>query len=107
MVHTLGYLPVVQVLAERFSWTIAEVVVVVVGVRAFPLKELAFAIGIDLLGSSVITSSLVVMASRGEIDPAFKMPLVTCALLSMTSSDLIHKPKSFLVTYFHFCCVFP
>ena len=95
MVHTLGYLPVVQVLAERFSWTIAEVVVVVVvGVRAFPLKELAFAIGIDLLGSSVITSSLVVMASRGEIDPAFKMPLVTCALLSMTSSDLIQTKIS-------------
>ena len=78
----------VQVLAERFSWKMAEVVVVV-GVRAFPLKELAVAIGIDLLGSSVITSSLVVMASRGEIDPAFKMPLATWAPLSMTSSDLI------------------
>ena len=78
----------VQVLAERFSWTMAEVVVVV-GVSAFPLKELAVAIGIDLLGSSVITSSLVVMASRGEIDPAFKMPLATCPPLSTTSSDLI------------------
>ena len=90
---TLGNLPVVQVLAERFSWTIAEVVVVV-GVSAFPLKELAFAIGIDLLGSSVITSSLVVMASRGEIDPAFKMPLATWAPLSMTSSNLIKAKTS-------------